>query len=234
MFQAVFFDIGDTLTYMRQSRVERIAHYLTQHGRPVDRAAVQMAKERADAETHAPGLKLPATISDEWEYRRMHAERLLAYLGEASIEAEDFAEATHFLTAITCFPEAHEVLANLVGRVRLGVISNAMPTLDIALDQLDLSKYFEVIINSAVVDAWKPEPRIYQIALEAINLPAAACVFVDNLPENVAAAEALGFTAFLIDREQQFRGSPHRCIDDLWPIVQFVLDQEDANAASVS
>jgi len=47
-------------------------------------------------------------------------------------------------------------------------------------------------IYSAEVKLLKPDPRIYQLALAQLKLPAEACVFVDDKLVNVHAAQALG------------------------------------------
>jgi len=38
----------------------------------------------------------------------------------------------------------------------------------------------------------KPDARIYRIALERLGVPAGEALFVDDRPENVAGAEAVG------------------------------------------
>ena len=44
------------------------------------------------------------------------------------------------------------------------------------------------MVDSAFVGMRKPEPEIYELTLERLGLPAEACVFVDDLELNVAAA----------------------------------------------
>lgn len=51
---------------------------------------------------------------------------------------------------------------------------------------------FDVVVISGEVGMRKPDPDIYQHTLQAIDLPAAACVFVDDLMPNVVAARDLG------------------------------------------
>jgi putative hydrolase of the HAD superfamily len=49
----------------------------------------------------------------------------------------------------------------------------------------------------------KPDPRIYELTLERLGLPARACVFVDDLEPNIAAAAALRLrTVWFQDTEQ--------------------------------
>jgi putative hydrolase of the HAD superfamily len=57
---------------------------------------------------------------------------------------------------------------------------------------LPIDDLFEVVVDSAFVGIRKPEPEIYALTLERLGLPAAACVFVDDLEHNVVAAREAG------------------------------------------
>jgi HAD superfamily hydrolase (TIGR01509 family) len=52
--------------------------------------------------------------------------------------------------------------------------------------------YFPVRIYSCVVGSSKPNPVIYQEALRATKVKANEAVYIDDLAENVAAAQSLG------------------------------------------
>jgi putative hydrolase of the HAD superfamily len=58
--------------------------------------------------------------------------------------------------------------------------------------KLPIDEVFDVVVDSAFVGTRKPEPEIYAITLERLGLPAAACVFLDDLEVNVEAARAAG------------------------------------------
>ncbi|HET9197404.1 MAG TPA: HAD family phosphatase [Solirubrobacterales bacterium] len=60
---------------------------------------------------------------------------------------------------------------------------------------LPVDEIFEEVVDSAFVGCRKPEPRIYELTLERIGMPAGACLFVDDLLPNVEAAEAAGMSA---------------------------------------
>jgi putative hydrolase of the HAD superfamily len=62
----------------------------------------------------------------------------------------------------------------------------------------------EVIIDSSSVGVRKPDPRIFQLALDALGVEAHEAAFVDDHPGNIRAAEALGMTGVLVgpDRPQ--------------------------------
>jgi putative hydrolase of the HAD superfamily len=57
---------------------------------------------------------------------------------------------------------------------------------------LPFDDVFEVVVDSAFVGTRKPEPEIYALTLDRLGLPAAACVFVDDLERNVEAARDTG------------------------------------------
>ncbi len=52
---------------------------------------------------------------------------------------------------------------------------------------------FELIVDSGFEGTRKPEPRIYELVLERLNLRPEDCAFVDDLEVNVKAARELGF-----------------------------------------
>jgi putative hydrolase of the HAD superfamily len=60
---------------------------------------------------------------------------------------------------------------------------------------LPVDEIFEEIVDSAFVGCRKPESRIYELTLERIGMPAAACLFIDDLRPNCEGAEALGMPA---------------------------------------
>ena len=56
----------------------------------------------------------------------------------------------------------------------------------------DLTAWFDVVIVSGEVRSTKPGLPIYRLCLAHVEVEPAACLFVDDRPENVSAAAALG------------------------------------------
>ncbi|HVD86304.1 MAG TPA: HAD family phosphatase [Solirubrobacterales bacterium] len=68
---------------------------------------------------------------------------------------------------------------------------------------LPVDEIFETIVDSAFVGCRKPEARIYELTLKRIGVPAAACLFIDDIPPNCRGAEAAGMNAIHFrDNEQ--------------------------------
>lgn len=60
---------------------------------------------------------------------------------------------------------------------------------------LPVDEIFDTVVDSAFVGVRKPEPRIYELTLEQLGVPAEAAAFVDDVEINCDAARALGITA---------------------------------------
>jgi putative hydrolase of the HAD superfamily len=58
-----------------------------------------------------------------------------------------------------------------------------------------LDELFEVVVDSAYVGMRKPDAEIYELTLQRLGLPAAACVFVDDIEVNCTTASELGMRA---------------------------------------
>ena len=49
----------------------------------------------------------------------------------------------------------------------------------------------------------KPDPAIYKLLLQRYGLQASECVFLDDLPHNIQAAEALGMHTILFTSKEE-------------------------------
>jgi len=79
--------------------------------------------------------------------------------------------------------------------VRTGLISNSWGR-TIYDDEL-IRTLFDAVVISADVGLHKPQPEIYLLACERLEVEPGDAVFVDDLRENCAGAEAVGITAVL-------------------------------------
>jgi putative hydrolase of the HAD superfamily len=80
--------------------------------------------------------------------------------------------------------------------VRTGLISNSWGA-GLSYDRVEIERLFDDIVISGEVGLHKPEPEIFRLSCERLGVEPAECVFVDDLRENCAGAEAVGMTAVL-------------------------------------
>jgi putative hydrolase of the HAD superfamily len=102
--------------------------------------------------------------------------------------------------------------------VPTGLISNSWGT---GIYERAPMQIFDATVISGDVGLHKPEPEIYRLGAERIGVPVEACVFVDDLRENVAGAEAVGMTAIL-----------HRGADRTIPELERLLGLDLSPAAA--
>ena len=115
-------------------------------------------------------------------------------------------------------PTARTTFEQLRARgYRLAVVSNADGKVESVLHGLELAHFFECIIDSKIVGVEKPDPRIFQLALEHLQLPGSSCVYVgDNYDRDVIGARRANLTPILLD---PFNVVPE---DDVRRITQLV------------
>lgn len=113
-------------------------------------------------------------------------------------------------------PRTLDLIDRVRQRHRVAVLSNATDVLETALrERYGIAERFDCIISSATVGVAKPERRIYEIALERLAVAAEEVVFVDDRPDNVAAAANLGMhviwfvnSDFLAHQMQRYLQTP--------------------------
>lgn len=107
-------------------------------------------------------------------------------------------------------PDARTVLEGLRARgLRLGVLSNTLPSIDRTLAFLGLNDLIDAAVATCTVGIHKPEPGAYHAAAQALGVPAGTVLFIDDKQENVDAARAVGMHAALIDLSGETPGALH-------------------------
>jgi FMN phosphatase YigB (HAD superfamily) len=89
-----------------------------------------------------------------------------------------------------------ELIRALKPRYRLALLSNTSEWhFEYGIKPVEVFPLFETVTLSYEVGVMKPARAIYDDALRKLDLPASACAYIDDLPENVTAAAALGMSA---------------------------------------
>lgn len=83
-------------------------------------------------------------------------------------------------------------LRSIKPKYRTGLISNAWSGLRDYIQRERFDDAFHLMVISAEVGVAKPDPKIYQIALEQVQVKAGEAVFVDDVLENIEACEQVG------------------------------------------
>lgn len=147
------------------------------------------------------GLSPEAAEALRLRYRQQYGVALAGLLAEYTISADDYLAYVHDLP-LPDYLKPDPQLSAMLARLPLpkAILTNA--DADHArrvLEQLGIARHFGQIIDiRALGFVNKPRPEAYERALALINAQAPECVLIDDLPQNLAPAHALGFITILV------------------------------------
>jgi len=125
-----------------------------------------------------------------------------------------------YLTLDT-FPEVRDVLTKLkAAGLRTAILSNGSPQmLDAAVKAAKLDSLLDRILSVEEVGVYKPHPKVYQLAVDRLGIPASDIAFQSSNAWDAHAASAFGMQVIWCNRYGQRRehlpGSPDREIRSL-------------------
>lgn len=199
--ETLFLDAGGVLV---NPNWQRISDALAAHGVRVAPGAL------ADAEPHAKReLDVPALIRHSNDAQRgwTYFNLVLEHAGIAPSPETD--AALEELQAYHCVHNLWErvpegvvpALERLRARApRLVVVSNANGLLHAVMERLGLARYFDVMLDSHLEGVEKPDPRLFEIALERSGgRPETTLHVGDFYWIDVVGARAAGLRAVLLD-----------------------------------
>lgn len=109
---------------------------------------------------------------------------------------------------------------------RLGLVSNWDTRLYRLMKDLQLDRYFELILTSAEAGYLKPHPAIFKQALERLGLPARKVLHVgDSYEDDAVGAQRAGIAVVLIDRRAT-AGNNSACLHTLTDLLSMALIEE--------
>jgi 2-haloacid dehalogenase len=119
-------------------------------------------------------------------------------LAVANEDLQDLAKAWLTLAA---FDDSVAGLRTLQGGKRLAILSNGTESsLRAVVDYAGLNTVFEQILSIDQVGVFKPDPNVYQLAIDRLELERERIGFVSSNGWDAAGAKAFGFTVFWVNR----------------------------------
>lgn len=129
----------------------------------------------------------------------------------------DFGAYTEYSRAMPLliqWPVVHEIQRLRGENVRLALLTNNVKEFGSSWRAtFHVDELFPVVVDSSEVGMRKPDPRIYELTCELIDVAPTSAVFLDDNADNVAAAAALGIETVHVGRD------PLRTIEELRAIL---------------
>jgi putative hydrolase of the HAD superfamily len=191
MIEAVIWDFGGVLT---SSPFEAFARFETERGLPAD------IIRRTNANNHWGNAwaKFERAEVDLEAFDHLFAAETLA-LG-AEVRGKDVLP----LLSGDLRPEMVEALKRIKVKFKTGCITNNLPANSIrnlggrSLYVAEVMALFDHVIESAKIGLRKPDPRIYQMMVESLDVDPKNCVYLDDLGVNLKPARAMGMTTIKV------------------------------------
>lgn len=245
---AVIFDLDDTLLDWSGHRVTWAA---------LNRPHLQLVLDHLRARGLAAGASIDALV---WSFTTTCEETWaaidetlrippLTHTLERSLERLGLATDVLDMDELLCvfdwrsppnvrpFGDTLEVLHELRARgYKLGVITNSFMPMQMRLAELrehQMDDLFEVLISSGDVGILKPHPRIFEICLERLGVPASRALFIGDSPTaDIKGAQSAGMLAALhIPRNPRRELFDVRCVPDftltrMWELIEVINRME--------
>jgi 2-haloacid dehalogenase len=127
------------------------------------------------------------------------------------------------------FPEVPDVLRQLKqAGLRTAILSNGSPKmLDAVVRAAGLEKLLDTVLSVEEVGVYKPHPKVYQLAVDRLGIPARAIAFQSSNAWDAYAAAAFGMQVVWCNRygqrPERLPGSPDRIVMTLAELPPLVL-----------
>lgn len=214
MIKFVFFDAGETLLRAEPSFPELAAIVLQRRGHDVSASdVIEAGRElgshfRSAADTN---WVFSASADESRAFWTAFYTDMMGRLDIDDPQAPDelfttFSDPANY----GLFPDVVAVLNELKeAGYRLGVISNFEGWLDGLLKQLNIRDHFDVVAISGPLNVEKPNPKIFEWAIDQAEVEPGECAHVGDQPYfDAEASQACGMRGVLLDRYDRWEDSP--------------------------
>lgn len=206
-YKAIFFDRDGTLTHGNPEKrawlAERVCAW---SGRPY-----LYSPEKSQTlfnQATLPGVAIDSLEAEKRFWLRYYK----ALLRMEGVQTELEARARALMDGLWCrnsliaYDDVIETLDYFKSRgFKMGVISDTFPSLPLTIDDAGLGAYFQSYTSSSLVGVMKPDPAIYQAALDSLSVNAYESIYVDDYDVESDGARNMGFLSFHIVRSGELK-----------------------------
>jgi putative hydrolase of the HAD superfamily len=188
-FDALIVDFGGVLTNPLQETFEAFALSLDIELQDLVRVLLPLYAGGSDDMVE----RFEKGMLDEAVFSRELARRLQEACGR-SVDLDGLID--RIFMGMRLEPEMLEALVTTRrAGLKTALLSNSWGMAGYPEERFD--ELFDVVVISGEVGLRKPDPAIYELTIQKLNVPAARCVFVDDHPGHLPAAQDAGMTTVL-------------------------------------
>ena len=169
-------------------------------------------------------IKESEAVSALWRAKQLEYTWLRSLMGryvdfwQVTADALDFALETYGISdtvirqdllqaymTLSCYSEVPDVLDRLKRKgIRCAILSNGSPQmLSSAVKNSGLSEFFDAVISVDMISQYKPDPRVYRLAVDELKVEKSKIAFQSSNAWDAAGANAYGFNVVWVNRFKQ-------------------------------
>jgi REG-2-like HAD superfamily hydrolase len=212
MIKAVFFDFFNTLAYYQPPREQAYIDICGKHGIKLEEKALAKSLPLADQFWRNENRHSPIdnkTTEEKFSFWIEYVSRAVEGAG-ADISRNIAHEILSIMQQTTyefrAYPDVISTLKMLKEhKLTLGLISNVGKDLQKTFNDLGLQPYLDYYITSHEVGCDKPQPGIFQAALQKAKVKSDEALYIgDQYELDIVGARGVGIKAILVDRKNWF------------------------------
>ncbi|MGD8465249.1 MAG: HAD family hydrolase [Anaerolineae bacterium] len=230
--RTVFFDFDGTLVFHSPDSFDVIAEFCAEIDQPLSDEAIRLGRWTRHQYFVDPVIRQQMEqLSREelWRHLNRHLLEAIGVQGDLDILA---AEITEYFGGVELRYHSPEPAGRTLSELRnrgyaLGLITNRenVDRFHEVLGNTELEAQFDLILASGEVGVRKPEPGIFDEALERMRATAEQSLYVgDNYWADVVGAQRAGLTPVLLDPHRVFADADClviECIDELLALLPY-------------
>ncbi len=224
--KAILFDFGGTLDTDGVHWSEKFWEVYSTFNVPFSKKEFERAYVEAEPAMNSGIIAVSDGLKATLEKQTMLQWNLLA---QSHNELKPNDKTTIDRIAGVCFAGVLETIARIRPllescrkKYSTGIVSNFYGNLEAVCRELNIDKYFHSFIDSTVIGVRKPDPKIFQLAIDSLHaLPAETYVVGDSYERDIAPAKTVGCVTIWLCGKSWSRPGDTSCAD----YVIFSLDE---------
>lgn len=198
--KGLIFDYGGTIDTNSRHWAEVIWEHYVKYNVPVSKEQFREAYVYGERKLAREPLICPEHNFADVLFIKVKIQ--ITYLTEAGFLQKNEVEEKNYISSIAsgCYQyvlnvlkRTRPVLDKLSHSYKMVLVSNFYGNIQTILKDFSLDTFFSSVIESSVVGVRKPDPAIYQMGVDALNLPASQVLVIgDSFSKDVVPAKKVG------------------------------------------
>lgn len=194
----------------------------------------KIASAFAEADKYIITQKLMTTKDEEYKHFIKFYEIFSSHLPELQLSSEAIENIARDLVfnpkKYVFYDDALSVIPGLKDKCKLAIVSDAWPSLLDVYEENNMTSYFDSIVISSFLGTSKPDSKMYNTALEELDVKPEEAIFIDDSLKNCIGAIEVGINAVLLCRNKQVYirekiksvGKKYRVINNLHQLYKII------------